>query len=239
MEQPKKRYYKPKSTNLKDTALMMPKKQEDINNDNQDRKDQKYDMVNLYQSKAFGNQREEIQMSKGKNNYAFIDCQNLWVNKDKSWQLDWAKFRDYLFKECSVNRAYLFIGFVSGYQKMYQQMQEAGFILIFKPVLEVNGRVICNIDTEMVLQTMIQLPNFDKAVIISGDGDFTCLVDHLRVTDKLELLILPEYSYSQNLEKSARENVSFIANFKSRISKNSTKESLHEEEIPAALVISE
>jgi uncharacterized LabA/DUF88 family protein len=169
------------------------------------------------------------------NNYAFIDCQNLWINKDRSWHLDWAKFREYLRVECSVSRAYLFIGFVSGYQKMYQQMQEAGFILLFKPIQEINGKVICNIDTEMVLQTMIQINNFDKAVIVSGDGDFTCLVDHLRVIEKLELLILPDHSYSATLEKTARERVRLISSIKSQIS----RDILYDEEMPIALVISE
>lgn len=169
------------------------------------------------------------------NNYAFIDCQNLWVNKDRSWQLDWAKFKLYLSDHLQINRAYLFIGFVSGYQKMYQQMQEAGFILLFKPIQEVNGKVICNIDTEMVLQTMIQLNNFDKAVIVTGDGDFICLVDHLRILDKLEMLILPDHSYSTSLEKTAREKHIFISSIKSYIS----KDAISHEEVPSALIISE
>jgi uncharacterized LabA/DUF88 family protein len=174
-------------------------------------------------------------VAKTENNYAFIDCQNIWVNKDRSWQLDWAKFRDYLGESLSVKRAYLFIGFVAGYQKMYQQMQEAGFILLFKPVQEINGKKICNIDTEMVLQTMIQLPNFDKGVIVTGDGDFTCLVDHLRVIDKLKMLILPDHSYSLSLEKCAREKVEFIGSLSPQIAK--TK--ITEDDIPTALIISD
>ncbi len=173
------------------------------------------------------------------NNYAFIDCQNLWTNKDKSWHLDWSKFRTYLLNDCQVQRAYLFIGFVSGYQKMYQQMQEAGFILIFKPIQENNGRISCNIDTEMVLQTMIQYNNFDKGVIISGDGDFTCLVDHLRIHDKLEMLILPDHSYSLSLEKCSRERHVFISELKNRISKDNISPTSHEDLSLMPMIISE
>jgi uncharacterized LabA/DUF88 family protein len=172
------------------------------------------------------------------NNYAFIDCQNLWANKDKSWNLDWSKFRSWLQSDCGVQRAYLFIGFINGYQKMYQQMQEAGFILIFKPIQENNGRVSCNIDTEMVLQTMIQYNNFNKAVIISGDGDFTCLVDHLRVNNKLEKLILPDNSYSLSLEKSSRDRNIFISSLKNKISKD-TNSNLNEDYNLIPMVISE
>jgi uncharacterized LabA/DUF88 family protein len=181
----------------------------------------------------------KVSSNKKLNNYAFIDCQNLWTNKDKSWHLDWAKFRNYLLSDCQVQRAYLFIGFVSGYQKMYQQMQEAGFILIFKPIQENNGRISCNIDTEMVLQTMIQFNNFDKGVIISGDGDFTCLVDHLRIHDKLEMLILPDHSYSLSLEKCSRDRHVFISELKNRISKDNISPTNHEDLNLMPMIISE
>ena len=184
--------------------------------------------------------RTDLNLVKQSNNFAFIDCQNLWTNKDRSWHLDWSRFRDYLKQDCLVSRAYIFIGFVNGYQKMYQQMQEAGFILIFKPIQESNGRIICNIDTEMVLQTMIQFSNFDRAVIVTGDGDFTCLVDHLRVSGKLERLILPDHSYSQALEKCAREKAEFTSSIKHLISKESSKESIVEEsEYEMPMIISE
>jgi uncharacterized LabA/DUF88 family protein len=220
MEQPPKRYYRRKK------PLQTEEKQVT----------EKPLIANLNPQQKFKpTNHKPISIQKRLNNFAFIDCQNLWVNKDRSWQLDWAKFRNYLSEELHVTRAYLFIGFVAGYQKMYQQMQEAGFVLIFKPIQESNGKVICNIDTEMVLQTMIQLNNFDKAVIVSGDGDFICLVDHLRVLDKLQMLILPDHSFSVALEKTAREKHMFISSVKNQISKDHQ----HDEEIPVALIISE
>ena len=41
------------------------------------------------------------------------------------------------------------------------------------------------------MQAMIEEPNYDKAVIVSGDGDFHCLVRHLREKKKLKVLIIP------------------------------------------------
>jgi uncharacterized LabA/DUF88 family protein len=159
--------------------------------------------------------------AKGTNNYAFIDCQNLWYNLDKDWQLDWTKFFDYLKNQLGVKRGYVFIGFVAGYQKMYQQLQEAGFILIFKPVQETNTGIKCNVDTEMVLQTMIQIANFDKAVIVTGDGDFTCLVEHLLSVKKLEAVMIPgTRSYSHTLEKAGKDKVVFISMLKEKLKKD-------------------
>ena len=38
---------------------------------------------------------------------------------------------------------------------------------------------------------MIEYPNYDKAIIVSGDGDFHCLVKYLANTGKLLKLIVP------------------------------------------------
>jgi uncharacterized LabA/DUF88 family protein len=155
------------------------------------------------------------------NNFAFVDCQNLWYNLDKDWQLDWNKFFEFLKDKHGVKRGYVFIGFVAGYQKMYQQLQEAGFILIFKPVQETSNGIKCNVDTEMVLQTMIQLPNYERAVIVSGDGDFTCLVDYLAGVNKLEAIMIPgQKSYSHSLEKAGKNRVVFISKLKNILQKD-------------------
>ncbi len=38
---------------------------------------------------------------------------------------------------------------------------------------------------------MIEYPNYDRAVIVTGDGDFYCLIDHLIEKDKLKAIIIP------------------------------------------------
>ena len=49
------------------------------------------------------------------NNLAFIDGQNLYLgtnSEDPAWEVDLAKFRQYLTKKYSVQKAYYFLGFV-------------------------------------------------------------------------------------------------------------------------------
>ena len=58
--------------------------------------------------------------------------------------------------------------------------------------MEVRGRVKGNVDAELVLQAMIEYPNYDKAVIVSGDGDFYCLVKYLKNKGKLLKLLVPD-----------------------------------------------
>jgi len=42
-----------------------------------------------------------------------------------------------------------------------------------------------------VLQAMIEFLNYDKAVIVTGDGDFYCLVKYLIDKNKIEAVIIP------------------------------------------------
>jgi hypothetical protein len=75
--------------------------------------------------------------------YAFIDSQNLNLGvRSMGWQIDYKKFRLYLKNKYSVEQAFMFIGMVSGNQKLYTQLQAAGFILIFKPTVRYfeNGK---------------------------------------------------------------------------------------------------
>lgn len=97
----------------------------------------------------------------------------------------------------------MFIGYVPGNEALYTALQNMGYICIFKPTLELkDGRVKGNVDAELVLHTMIQLNNFNKAILVSGDGDFYCLVEYLITEGKLEILLVPdEKKYSALLKR--------------------------------------
>src|SRR3989339_126057 len=118
------------------------------------------------------------------NNYAFIDSQNLNLGvRSRGWVLDFSRFRIFLRDKYGVGKAYLFIGYVPGNQMLYTELQKAGYICIFKPTLEIkeDGKIKIkgNVDAELVLHTMIEYPNYQKAIIVSGDGDFYCLFEYL------------------------------------------------------------
>lgn len=140
--------------------------------------------------------------------YAFIDSQNLNLGvKSQRWELDFKRFRIYLRDKYKVEKAYLFIGHVPGNESLYTHLQEYGYIVIFKPTLRhkkgdkeiVKG----NVDAELVLHTMLQYQNFRKAVIVSGDGDFHCLVEYLESVGKLRKIFVPNIHYSSLLRKFA------------------------------------
>jgi len=161
-------------------------------------------------------------MKKAENNYAFIDSQNVYLSiRSLGWQIDWHRFRVYLKERYSITKAFLFIGYVEGNNKIYTELQEAGFICIFKPVLIYkNGTMKGNVDAELVLHAMIYIHSYDKAVIVTGDGDFYCLVDHLSSLEKLSRVLVPnQKKYSALLKRFAKKDIAFMNDLQKKIGK--------------------
>lgn len=158
-------------------------------------------------------------MAKIKQNYAFIDSQNLnMATQSMGWNMDWIKFRDYLHDEFKVGVAYLFIGFMPENQDLYASLQKAGYVLIFKPVHATKEGVKGNIDAELVLQAMVDFDNYEQAVIVSGDADFYCLVSYLKQHNKLNALIVPNQRHFNNvLADAAKEHLQYLNHLRRRL----------------------
>lgn len=157
-------------------------------------------------------------LTRKENNYAFIDSQNLNLSiRNQAWRLDFKRFRVYLEEKYHVKKAFLFIGYIPENQSLYLNLQKDGFILVFKPTLIVRDKKIKgNVDAELVLHTMIEYPHYDQAVIVTGDGDFYCLVDYLSRHQKLKCLMVPNQKAYSSLLKRV-ENIVFMNNLREKL----------------------
>lgn len=153
-------------------------------------------------------------------NYAFIDSQNLNLGvQSLGWKLDHKRFRIYLKEKYDVSAAYLFIGYVQANQDLYSFLQAAGYVLIFKPTLpDKDGKIKGNIDADLVLQAMIDYNKYEKAVIVTSDGDFYSLVKYLYKNNKLECVMSPYVkTCSVLLKKTAKERIVFMENLRKKL----------------------
>ncbi|MCX6165715.1 MAG: NYN domain-containing protein [Ignavibacteriae bacterium] len=153
------------------------------------------------------------------NNYAFIDGQNLNLGvQELGWRIDLRKFRIYLKEKYGVKKAFYFIGFVPENNDLYTSLQNYGYILIFKPTFRnPEGKVKGNIDAELVLQAMIELNNYERAIIVTGDGDFHCLVKYLKQRNKLKIVLSPNTNCSSLLRKAAAKEIDFIKGLRNKL----------------------
>lgn len=154
--------------------------------------------------------------------YAFIDSQNLNLGIQRNgWKMDWKKFRAFLKETYGVKEAFMFIGYMPEYEDLYEQMHEAGYKVVLKPTYDMtrphpemevgadgqkqsqNGKkpeeekhIKGNIDADLVLFAMKEWPNYSRAIIVSGDGDFYTLIEHLETNNKLQNILTPNQHYS-------------------------------------------
>lgn len=154
------------------------------------------------------------------NTYAFIDSQNLNLGSQRmGWKVDWRRFRKFLRDKYGVTKAYMFIGYMSENEALYEYMHELGFLVVLKPTVDVSLKstspdnndndkdkekdkpsVKGNVDAELVLYAMKELPNYDRAIIVSGDGDFFSLAEYLEEEGKLAQILTPNWQYSSLLK---------------------------------------
>ena len=140
-------------------------------------------------------------------NIAFIDAQNLnysTVDSKPSWKIGLKEFRVYLKEKYQVDEAYYFLGCIdNNYSEMYDNIQKAGFILVFR---EHSPKFLSvkkgNVDTDIVFSVMRKLykhENFEKVVLVSGDGDYYKIVKFLVEEKRFCKILMPVRSRASSL----------------------------------------
>lgn len=131
-------------------------------------------------------------------NFAFIDGQNFYKSVKEielelealEVKLDLNEFRIFLENKHAIKTAYYFIGYVPKYQVIYDVLKSQGYELKYKQVAIHQDGIKGNVDVNLTLQTMIDFKKYKKAVIVTSDGDYACLVEYLNSKDKLDSIIV-------------------------------------------------
>ena len=154
-------------------------------------------------------------MSGTPGNIAYIDGQNLHLGttkRDPEWVIDLARFRVFLKEKYYVKKAYYYLGYVqdgTSYQKLYDDVQDAGFHLVFREHNSaMKGTKKGNVDADIIFSIMKRLylkEDFNKVVLVSGDGDYNQLVDFLIEENKFEKILFPKQRFASSLYKSLGE----------------------------------
>ena len=126
-----------------------------------------------------------------------------------SWGVDLARFKVYLQKKYGVAKAYYYLGYVQEgkrAEELYEEIQSAGFILVFR---QHNAAMISikkgNVDSDIIfsiMERMYKKEDFEKVVLVTGDGDYKMLVDFLIEEKRFKKILFPNRKYASSLYKS-------------------------------------
>ena len=155
-------------------------------------------------------------MKNDENNVAYIDGANLHKGiSTLGWEFDYERFRVWLKEKYGVQKAYLFLGFIPKYKDIYTKLQEQGYMLVFKDVIfDGNGKAKGNCDADIVVHAMqgSYENKFEKAILVSSDGDYAPLVKFLKEKDKMGFIVSPyETKKCSVLLKRTGIKISYIA----------------------------
>ncbi len=163
-----------------------------------------------------------------RNNYAYIDGANLHNGiRGLNWSFDYARFRIWLREKYSVEQAFLFLGMIPRYKEIYKRLQKEGYILVFKEVVyDQSGKPKGNCDADIVVSAMEDAyeKKFDRAILVSSDGDYAPLVKFLLKRNNIETIISPgEAKRCSILLKRTGVKIAYVADKRTVLEKQKEK----------------
>ncbi len=147
------------------------------------------------------------------NTNIYIDGNNLYrAAKELGFTINYKKFRGWLRQKYNPKNVFLFIGLIPDRTSFYQLLQEAGFILVFKQTISVEGNVKGNCDAELVLKAVSDFytKNTDSFILVTGDGDFGCLVEFLQENKVLDRVLAPDEKKCSFLIRNKNCEITFL-----------------------------
>ncbi len=143
----------------------------------------------------------------------YIDGNNLYrAAKELGFHLDYKKLRGWLRQKYNPTTVYLFIGLIPDRVKFYQYLQECGYVLIFKQTISIDGSVKGNCDAELVLKTVsdFYMKQSDSFILVTGDGDFGCLIEFLKENNVLNRVLAPDENKCSFLIRNKNCEITFL-----------------------------
>lgn len=128
----------------------------------------------------------------------FIDAANIfYCYKDTGWKINFKKLKRYFEAKCTLIGIYYYNAHFENnprQKSFFDMLSRKGFILRTKQIriiLNNDGSKTLkgNCDTDIVVDAVSSMSEYDTAVIMSGDSDFISLVNLLRGKGKKVIII--------------------------------------------------
>ena len=114
------------------------------------------------------------------------------------WQLDYELFIAYLRDRFGAKKVVVCIWYIESNVRFYNKLESYGYELVFKKTLIQWETIKWNVDAELVMHASLSINTYDKAILVTGDGDFFCLAEELERRWKLERILTPNnHTFSQ------------------------------------------
>lgn len=154
--------------------------------------------------------------------YAFLDATNIiYGASDSGWKMDFKKLSRYLKERYDAEKILYYAGVDAENKKQlrfYEKLQEFGYLLRLIPVKTFkDGRKKADVDSRMTFEMMLYFDKYDRALVMTGDGDYYWVLEYLLLKHKSVKLLAHASSTARDLKKMFEGNFQDLNDVKNRL----------------------
>ncbi len=139
----------------------------------------------------------------------FVDVQNIYMCVKSVFghtKINYRVLRDFLTRDGAIVKMVAFTCYDPENRSQLDFMHALalmGYRVVAKPLKRMpDGNIKASMDMEMALEILVSAPHFDEIVLVTGDGDFAPIVDHVARMGKIIKVIGPDRLTSPDLIRS-------------------------------------
>lgn len=150
--------------------------------------------------------------------YAFIDASNIiYGARAEGWLLDQKKLFQYLKNKFSVSEAFFYYGKDSKnkkQEKFLNKLRQFGYNLRIKEMKRYGKRTKANCDVDLTMDMLLKAREYKRAIVLTGDGDFTPLLKYLKSVKKEIIVISSPHITAKEIKSLTGGNYIDLGNLK-------------------------
>lgn len=163
---------------------------------------------------------------KKRQTYVFIDASNIIYGcRRAGWKVDYQKLFKWLKEKYQARRVFYYAGEEKGNVKQAEFLkviESFGYELKVKPVklfVKKTGGVTkkANCDVDLTFDAMRYLGSYSRGIFLTGDGDFTVLLEWLKKRGKGVVIIAHPSSTARDLRQLVGEKYVDLSSLKIRL----------------------
>jgi len=132
-------------------------------------------------------------MTKQQKTYGFVDASNIiYGAKAESWFIDQKKLFDYIKRKFKTRKIFFYFGKDeknNKQTKFLKKLESFGYTLRVKQIKRYGKRQKANCDVDLTMDMLLLKDNYERAVVLTGDGDFFPLFEYLKKQGKDIIII--------------------------------------------------
>lgn len=138
----------------------------------------------------------------------FIDAANIiHCYKDTHWKIDLKRLKKYFESKCQLAGIYYYSAYFeesASQNSFFEMLSRKGYVLRVKKIRKItnnDGTITLkgNCDTDIVVDAVASMKEYDTAVLMSGDSDFVSLVNLLKGSKKKVIVISTRWHVAKDL----------------------------------------